>query len=333
MGNCFSNSLSQDATCTQITYTCTSSSLGGFEAEMAEVFLRLHDEATEENKKNHPDAWKNMHYDDVRRCWVEGIVAGADGGVGDSATCADAGDGVGADAPWDCAGCGGGDSVGADAPWDCAGTSAGCGGAFSAVGASCDTDGVDANAPTILWDGLNLACHFKDGKVPIMCKAEIRKTIRDKHKNPYKHGPLTNPVLQAIRSGYLAGDNKEILLTAWKNPIPPVLMCLIADIFHECKHKKELGPLPDFYIPLQKQNHPHPQKVKELKIGEFVVCNICEDRRGGCKCCTICRNPNGKCTCKCTCESKECTKDHHICDECGLRACDCMCGAYDWLWT
>ena len=83
MGNCFSHSLPQDAPCTQITDTCTSSSLGGVEAEMAEVFLRVHIEATLENQKN-------MRYDEYRRCWVENIVAGADGGVGDGATCADA---------------------------------------------------------------------------------------------------------------------------------------------------------------------------------------------------------------------------------------------------
>lgn len=74
MGNCLRHSLPQDAPCTQITDTCTSSSLGGVEAEMAEVFLRVQIEATLENQRNNPEAWKNMRYDEVRRCWVEDIV-------------------------------------------------------------------------------------------------------------------------------------------------------------------------------------------------------------------------------------------------------------------
>jgi hypothetical protein len=288
MGNCFSN-LPQDATCTEITDTCTSSSLGGFKAEMAEVVLRVHDEATEEHRKNNPDAWKNMRYDEYRRCWVEVIVAGADGGVGDSATCADAGDGVGAvGACWDCAGCGGGDSVGADAPWDCAGTSAGCGGAFSAVGASCDTDGV--------------------GAVSIKDKAGKRKDICDL----YFRGIIIDPLLKAIGSGENTPHNIKLLLEAWHDPkTPHVLMCLIADIFHKHEREEELGKLPSYYILPHKQEK---GKGRGKKSKETVDCTICRNRRGGgCKCCTTCSNRTGSCTCK-----KEC-------DECSNNLCDCIC--------
>jgi hypothetical protein len=119
-------------------------------------------------------------------------------------------------------------------------------------------------------------------------------------------------------------------LNAWVNKTTPyVLMCLIADIFHKHKCEKELGGLPPYYIPLQKQNHQHPQKVKEPKIGEFVVCDICQNRRGRCNCCTACYNRNGECSC-----GKQCTVVHHkccICTECCNNMCNCTCRVLEFL--
>jgi hypothetical protein len=146
----------------------------------------------------------------------------------------------------------------------------------------------------------------------------------------YRRGKLTNSTLKAIESRKLTDDNTGTLLNAWKNQdTPPVFKCLIADIFYIYKREKELGPLPDFYIPPQKQNHPHPQKKGDPTIREFVDCQICQNRRGGCNCCTSCYNRNGECTC-----GKQCTVNQHkccTCTGCGNNLCNCTCRVLEFL--
>jgi len=260
--------------------------------------------------------------DGANVCWD--AWGGNDGGasvcsgVGDGSVCGvgDTGVGLGGDgAYWDGVGALGTDVVNA----------------FSADGALGDTGGDGAGAGTnavgadAQWDGLCLNCLLEKGKLPTPFKADIRKMLGNKHSE------LTNPLLKAIDSGNIRLNAiKDTLLVAWCNPeTPAVLMCLIADIFHKHNCEKELGELPTYYIPLQKQNHQHPQKVKEPKIGEFVVCNICQNRRGECKCCTACYNRNGECSC-----GKQCTVVHHkccICTGCCNNMCNCTCRVLEFL--
>jgi hypothetical protein len=241
------------------------------------------------NDRDDTDGAGACYDGDDASAYCDGAVGagwdGASSAVGDDAC----GSNVGSASAWD------GASSAVGASWD----GAHCDGVFSAVGASCDGaicdgtggafsavgDGASCDGASSAigasWDGLNLECQLQDGKVPIPCKATIRKALGD------KYGKLTNSTLKAIRSGDLTDDNAMTLLSAWQNhDTPPVLRCLIADIFYMYKRQTELGPLPDFYIPPQKQNHSHQPLERTPKIGEFVVCFICGDRLG----------------CKCTCE-------------------------------
>jgi hypothetical protein len=104
-------------------------------------------------------------------------------------------------------------------------------------------------------------------------KKIVRKNIGDRGSG--SKGPLTDLVLKTLH--YYKGDdaNTEILLKEWHASLTPlVLKCLIDDALHKYKRQKELGPLPDFYIPPQKQNHPHRQLEGKPKIGH--KCTRCK---------------------------------------------------------
>ena len=244
------------------------------------------------------DAWGGSVYGDNGAS-----VCSGDGGA---SVCSGDGDGDGGD------GDGGAVLDGGDT-----GVGLGAVDAFSAVGALGDTGGgagTNAVGADAQWDGLELKCQPVNGKLPIPFKASIRKELG-------RRNDLTNPLLKAIGSMYLNGDNKDILLNAWHNPTTPhVLKCLIADIFHKHKREKDLGPLPTYYI------LPYTQKKGKRngkKRREYVDCVICQNRRGNCSCCTSCHNRNGECTCR-----KQCTVNQHkccICTGCCNNLCNCTC--------
>lgn len=173
------------------------------------------------------------------------------------------------------------------------GDGVGTGDAFSAVGALGDFGGDDASsAVDAPWDGLVLECQLEVGKVPIPYKTAIRKVLAD------RYGQHKNQVLRTIDSGKFKDASKMILLGAWKDTkTPPVLMCLIADIFHKHECEKELGELPTYYILPYTQKKGKRKNKNKNKEWDTVDCHICQNRRGGCKCCTACYNRNGECTC------------------------------------
>jgi hypothetical protein len=120
-----------------------------------------------------------------------------------------------------------------------------------------------------------------DGAISIKSKSVARKTLGDF----YIKNLIFDPSLVAIASGVITSNNIDHFLKTWNDPeTPPVLKCLIADIFHKYGREKELGPLPAFYIPLKKQNHPHPQKERVLNPRETVSCMDCGARGVVCNC-------------------------------------------------
>ena len=147
-----------------------------------------------------------------------------------------------------------------------------------AGGSTCDNCIVDG-----IVDGINMHCSLVDGKVPIRFKICTRKAIWDRGCGSIKS--LTNALLQVLVYYEGTDEDTKLLLTAWHDSKTPlVLKCLIADALHKYKRQEELGPLPDFYIPLQKQNHPHPQKEGVWKAGDTVSCLRCDARGVVCKC-------------------------------------------------
>lgn len=127
----------------------------------------------------------------------------------------------------------------------------------------------------------------------------------------------------------LLEDESNILIDAWKkHNTPPVIMCLIANIFHKHGRQKELGKLPPYYTIPRKMRKPVKRKNKNKKW-DTVDCHICQNRRGGCKCCTSCNKRNGECTC-----GKQCTEYCHkccICTECCNNMCNCTCAVLEFL--
>ena len=133
-------------------------------------------------------------------------------------------------------------------------------------------------------DDIKFDCDFVKGKVPIPFKAQIRKRLSDKN--------ITDPYLKAISA---RDCTSEMLIDAWRNPTtPPVLMCLIADIFHKHGREMELGPLPSYYIPPRQKKRGN---GRGKRSDEYVSCIICNDRGRGCKCCRVCNERVYNCTC------------------------------------
>jgi len=266
--------------------------------------------------------------------------------VGDEASGSVCGRNVGSASAWDGAGASAGASAGAcwngrddassaDASADCDGASSvdcdgavgtGWDGTSSAVGDDACGSNVDSAYACI--DDIDMG-YAGDGIIPIFFKIKVRKEIGDRGIGEKKR-PLTDPLLNKLYYYNGSDADTEILLNAWRAPQTPlVLKCLIGDALYKYKREKELGPLPDFYIPPQKQKHPHPQKKGDPTIREFVDCQICQNRRGGCNCCTSCYNRNGECTC-----GKQCTVNQHkccTCTGCGNNLCNCTCRVLEFL--
>lgn len=146
-----------------------------------------------------------------------------------------------------------------------------------------NNDGSGSACDDCIVDGIDMHCSLVDGKVPITNKKRIRKMICDKEIR--SNEKLTSALLRTLH--YYKGTvaETEIFLNAWRDPmVPAILKCLIADALHEYKRQEELGPLPDFYIPLQKQNHPHPQEERVWMPEDTVSCMGCDARGVVCKC-------------------------------------------------